>query len=85
MQETEETRVQSLGEGEPLEEGTAAHSRILAWRSPWTEEPGGLQPLMSQSQTGLKRQHTHRNTHTETHTTLSSWEQVSGLGVSDGN
>ena len=35
--------VQSLGWEEPLEEGMATHSSILAWRIPWTEEPGGLQ------------------------------------------
>ena len=34
--------VQSLGQEEPLEEGMATHSSILAWRIPWTEEPGGL-------------------------------------------
>ena len=39
----QETRVQSLGQEDPLEEGVATHSRILAWRIPWTEEPGGLQ------------------------------------------
>ena len=38
-----ETRVQPLGQEDPLEKGTATHSRILAWRIPWTEEPGGLQ------------------------------------------
>ena len=38
-----ETWVQSLGQEDPLEEGTATHSSILAWRIPWTEEPGGLQ------------------------------------------
>ena len=42
MQETQETRVQSLGLKEPLEEGMATHSRIPAWEIPWTEEPGGL-------------------------------------------
>ena len=36
------TRVQSLGQKEPLEKGMAIHSNILAWRIPWTEEPGGL-------------------------------------------
>ena len=36
-----ETRVQSLGGEDPLEEGMAAHSSILVWRIPWTEEPGG--------------------------------------------
>ena len=37
-----ETRVGSLGREDPLEEEMATHSRILAWRIPWTEEPGGL-------------------------------------------
>ena len=36
------TWVQSLGREDPLEEGMATHSSILAWRIPWTEEPGGL-------------------------------------------
>ena len=36
-----ETWVQPLGGEDPLEEGVATHSRILAWRIPWTEEPGG--------------------------------------------
>ena len=38
---TWETRVQSLGQEDPLEEGMTMHSSILAWRIPWTEEPGG--------------------------------------------
>ena len=38
----QETPVQSLGQEEPLETGMATHSSILAWRIPWTEEPGGL-------------------------------------------
>ena len=37
-----ETWVQSLGCEDPLEEGIASHASILAWRIPWTEEPGGL-------------------------------------------
>ena len=41
MQKTQETQVRSLGWEEPLEEGMATHSTILAWRIPWTEEPGG--------------------------------------------
>ena len=45
MQETEETWVHSLGWEDPLEEGIATHSSILAWRIPWTEEPGGLQSI----------------------------------------
>ena len=42
-----ETWVQSLGWEDPLEEGVATHSSILAWRIPWTEEPGGLQSMGS--------------------------------------
>ena len=48
MQETEETRVSSLGWEDPLVEGMATHSSILAWGIPWTEEPGGLQSKGSQ-------------------------------------
>ena len=40
--------VLSLGQEDPLEEGTATHSSILAWRIPWIEEPGRLQSLGSQ-------------------------------------
>ena len=43
MQETQETQVWSLCQEDPLEEGMATHSSILAWRIPWTEESGGLQ------------------------------------------
>ena len=43
-----ETKVLSLGLEDPLEKGMATHSSILAWRIPWTEEPGGLQPMGSQ-------------------------------------
>ena len=43
----QETRVQSLGGKDPLEKGTATHSSILAWRIPWTEDPGGLQSMES--------------------------------------
>ena len=39
------TQVQSLDWGDPLEEEMAAHSRILAWKIPWTEEPGRLQSM----------------------------------------
>ena len=46
MQEPQE--MWSLGQEDPLEEGMATHSTILAWRIPWTEEPGGLQFLESQ-------------------------------------
>ena len=48
MQELQEMQVRSLGWEDPLEEGMAAHSGILAWRIPCTEEPGGLQSRRSQ-------------------------------------
>ena len=41
----QETQVQSLGREDALESGMTAHSSILAWRIPWTEEPGGLQSI----------------------------------------
>ena len=41
----QETQVQSLGEEDPLEEEMATHSSILAWKIPWTEEPGGLRSM----------------------------------------
>ena len=43
----QETQVQSLGREDPLEEGMATHASALAWRIPWTEEPGGLQSMGS--------------------------------------
>ena len=45
---TWETQVQSLGLEDPLEKGTVTHASVLAWRIPWTEEPGGLQSMGSQ-------------------------------------
>ena len=47
-QEPREVWVPSLGQDDPLEEGVVTHSSILAWRIPWTEEPGGLQSIGSQ-------------------------------------
>ena len=43
MQETQEMWVQALGLEDPLEKEMATHSSSLAWKIPWTEEPGGLQ------------------------------------------
>ena len=60
----QETRVQSLGQKDPLEKGMAIHSSIPAWRIPWTEEPGGLQFMGSQR----IRHDWATNTHTQTHT-----------------
>ena len=41
----QETQVRSLGQEDPLKKGMAIHSKILAWRIPWTEEPGRLQSM----------------------------------------
>ena len=48
-----ETRLQYLGQEDPLKKGTATQSSVLAWRIPWTEEPGSLQPVRLQSRTRL--------------------------------
>ena len=47
----QETRVRSLDWEDPVEKGMATHSSILAWRIPWTEEPGRLQPMGTHSRT----------------------------------
>ena len=55
MQEPQETRVRSLHKEDPLEEGMATHSGILAWRIPWTEEPGqATVHRVTKSQTPIK-------------------------------
>ena len=48
MKETQEMRVQCLGQEDPSKEEMATHSSILAWKIPWTEKPGGLQSVGSQ-------------------------------------
>ena len=53
----QESQVRSLGQGDPLEKGMATHSSILAWKIPWTEEPGRLRCMESQ-RVGLST-HTH--------------------------
>ena len=50
-----ENQVLSLGREDPLEKEMATHSSILAWKIPWTEEPGGLQFMVLQSQTRLNQ------------------------------
>ena len=45
VQETQESYVRFLGQKDPVEEEIATQSRILAWKIPWTEEPGGLQSI----------------------------------------
>ena len=47
MPAMQQTRVQLLGQEDPLEKEMATHSSILAWKIPWTEEPGGLQSTVS--------------------------------------
>ena len=68
MQEAQETWVQFQGPEDPLEEGRATHSSILAGRIPWTEEPGRLQSR------GVSKSQTQLNTHT--HSSSTSWVQV---------
>ena len=53
--------LRGTGGEDPLEEGMTTHSRVLAWRIPQTEEPGGLQSMESESWTQLKRLSTHTN------------------------
>ena len=57
----QETQVRSLNQEDPLEKEMTTHSNILAWRIPWTEEPGGLQSIESQrigyDDSYLARQH----------------------------
>ena len=61
----QETQVQPLGREDPLEEGMATHSIILAYEIPWTEEPGGLQYMGLQGvKHGLATDHTRAHTHT---------------------
>ena len=50
VQELKEVQFQSLGQEDPLVEGMATHSSLLAWRIPWTEESGGLQSIGSQKE-----------------------------------
>ena len=64
----QETRVWSLGLENPLENGMATPSSILAWRIPWTEEPGGLQSMGSQKVGRNWETNTHTHTHTYAHT-----------------
>ena len=68
----QETWVPSLGWGDPLGEGMATHCSILAWRIPWTEEPGGLQSMGSQR----VRHDWATLTHTHTHTILALWPGI---------
>ena len=58
----QEMQVWSLGQGDPLEKGMATYSSILAWKIPWTEEPGGLQSMgLQKSQTQISDHTTNNN------------------------
>ena len=61
-------QVWSLGQEDPLEEGMATHSNILAWRIPWIKEPGGLQSIRSHRILHDWRDLAHMHAHTHTHT-----------------
>ena len=66
----QEIWVQSLGQEDPLEREVATHSSVLVWKIPWTEEPGGLQSMESQSPTRLS-----------THTQLCVLEYISEVNI----
>ena len=68
MQETQEMQVKSLGQEDPLEEGLATHSSVLAWRIPWREEPVGLQSI------GLQRVGHDWNNGAQSHTPQQKFE-----------
>ena len=57
----QETWVQSLGQEDALEEGMTIHSSILAWEIPWTEEPGGLQSIGSETESYVTEQLNNNN------------------------
>ena len=57
----QEIQVQSLGRKDPLEKEMATHSSIFTWRTPWTEEPGGLQSMGSQESDTTKQLNHHRS------------------------
>ena len=69
----QETWIQSLGWEDALEKGMANHSTILAWRVPWTKEPGGS---MGRKESDMTEGVTH--THTHTHTQYNSWHTGAG-------
>ena len=82
MQERQETWVRSLDRKDPLEEGMATHSSVLAWRIPWTEEPGRLWLLWSQTVGhNWATEHTQACTHTHTHTHTHTRQQYTWRGM----
>ena len=79
MQELQETRVQSLGEEDPLEKEMATHSSTLACRIPWAEEPGGLQSTGSQESDTTGRLDHRRSSSGAAHLGSASWCQFTLL------
>ena len=71
----QDTRVPFLGRDNPLEKGEATYTSILAWRIPWTEEPGGLQSEgFEESDTTEATEYTHAHTHIQQgNYTMISW------------
>ena len=82
MQQMQETLVWSLGQKDPLEEEMVIHSSILAWKIPWTEEPGGLQSMESQR---VRHNWTHIHLREERLNTFEKgrrwWDPTSLLGI----
>ena len=76
MQETQERQVQSLGWKDPLGKEMATHSSILAWKIPWTEEPG------KQLSIGPQESDTMEHTHIYTHAFYSSGAHGGGIFAS---
>ncbi|CAI9165442.1 unnamed protein product [Rangifer tarandus platyrhynchus] len=71
MQETQEIPVRSLGQEDPLKKEMATHSSIFAWKIPWSEEPGRLQPKVHKeldTTEATQRLHARARAHTHTHT-----------------
>ena len=73
-----ETQVQSLGGDDPLEKEMATHSSILAWRTPWTEEPDGYSPWGYKELDTIEQLSTHTHAHTHTHTHTHTHKQRNG-------
>jgi len=66
----QETWVQSLGQEDPLEKGMTTHSSILAWRIPWTEEPGRLHTVHGVEKSQTQQSNIHIHTHTDDRMTV---------------
>ena len=76
------TWVLSMCREDLLEKEMASHSSVLAWRIPWTEEPGRLQLIRSHRQTRLKQLNTHTHTHIHTDLIMKNIWQISIDGYS---